>query len=88
MRFLIYIAPFLPTIIYVLYYIIRDRKRGRGEVLLGIRQGKWFRVVIVSIFLFVCVVIMAALGGEQNRGKNYEPAKFENGVLTPNRIID
>lgn len=86
MNFLFYILPFLPTIIYLLYYINKGKARGRGEILVGIRQGNWFRVVIVTIFISVAMLILAGLHAGEYKGDKYIPAKFENGVLTPNRI--
>lgn len=86
MRILFYLLPFMPTIIYLLYYIIQGRGRSRGEILVGIKQGNWFRVVIVSLFLCICVLLIAGLQAGEYKGDKYIPAKYEDGVLTPNRI--
>lgn len=86
MRILFYILPFLPSIIYVLYYVIKGRGRSKGEILVGIKQGNWFRVVMVTLFLCICVLLFAALQAGEYKGDKYIPAKFEDGVLTPNRV--
>jgi hypothetical protein len=86
MKILLYIIPFIPSIIYILYFVIKGRARGREEILVGIRQGNWLRVALVTIFICVAMLVLAGLQAGEYKGDKYIPAKFENGVFTPNRI--
>ena len=86
MRILFYLLPVLPAILYIIYYIIRNRKLAKNEILVGLKDGKWLAVFIACLVFTIVLVIGAAVQNNDYKGDKYTPAKFENGVLTPSKI--
>ena len=86
MRILFYLLPVLPAILYILYYIIRHRKRAKNEILVGLKDGRWLAVFIACLVFTIFLVVGSTLKNSDYKGDKYTPAKFENGVLQPSKI--
>lgn len=86
MRTMIYILPLLPTIIYLLYFLLQNRKRKRGEILLGLKNAPWVRVFLVTLLTLTLFLLIAALTEGQRQNESYTPARYENGKFVPSEL--
>ena len=86
MRILLELAPILPALLYILYYVIKHRKNGKEEIIASIKAGNWLAILIISVLFTIIVILAAVFKNSDYKGDKYTPAKFENGVLQPSKI--
>ena len=79
----------LPFFVYFLYETSRHGKDGRKPR----RPAEWERPILVRLALAgaalaaIGLIILIEFGAEKHRGRVYEPAKYEDGVLTKGRFV-
>ena len=86
MRILLELLPVLPAVFYILYYIYKNKERTKDEILIGLKDGNWFAVFIVTMIFTMAVVLILVIENSSYKGDKYTPAKFENGVLQPSKV--
>ena len=72
----------VPMLVYVVWCVVRYRSKQAGHEVPPLK-GPLFAAVVASIALAVLSFVVLGLGQEANDGKQYHPARYENGVLVP-----
>ena len=83
MRILFYLILLLPFILYFIYFISKNRRLKKDELLLGLKNAPWVRLLAAGLIGLTAAVMLLTLSSIDEKGEDYKPARYENGKFIP-----
>lgn len=72
----------VPMLVYVVWCMWRYKRKQAGHDVPPLTT-RLFAAVVTSVLLAAACFVLLGLGQDTNDGKQYHPARYEDGVLVP-----